>query len=42
MINDFLIVSSNCLKIFNSVVRIAHTDMFIIVINDIRGRDIDS
>ena len=42
MFNDFLIVSSSCLKIFNSVVRIVCTDMFIVVINDIRGKDINS
>ena len=42
MFNDFLIVSSSCLKIFNSVVKIVCTDMFIVVINNVRGRDIDS
>ena len=42
MFNDFLIVSSNCFKIFNSVIRIACTDMFIVVINDVRSRGIDS
>ena len=42
MLNDFLIVSSNCLKIFNNVIRIVCTDVFIVVINDVRDRDIDN
>ena len=41
MLNDLLVVGSNCLKVFNSVVRVACSNMFIIIINNVRSRGIN-
>ena len=41
MLNNLLIVSSDCLKVFNNVVRVVCSDMFIVVINNVRSRSIN-